>query len=160
MLAKKEEAAPAATGTTSTKEKLSFEVYQSGGEKSTPNELRELRTSRGLAVKEMVAVVQELYPKYDKTVQSKCENGDAYGVTIRKDALKVLYRHFAPELLEPKKRTRHGQHRLTCRVSARLENGTFAALQQQMQVDGYRSFQELITALVMRYIEGEADDGT
>lgn len=157
MSAKKEEAAPAATGTTSAKEITSPEVYQPGGEKSTPNELRELRTSRGLAVKEMVAVVQGLYPKYDKTVQSKCENGDAYGVTIRRDALKALYRHFAPELLEPKKQTRHGQHRLTCRISARLENSTFAALQQRMQADGYQTFQELLTALVLRYVEGDAD---
>ena len=156
MLGKKEEAAPAATGTTSAKEMLPT-GYQPGGEKSTPNELRELRTSRGLAVKEMVAVVQGLYPKYDKTVQSKCENGDAYGVTIRRDALKALYRHFAPELLEPKKRTRHGQHRLTCRISARLENRTFAALQQRMQADGYRTFQELLTALVASYLKGGTD---
>lgn len=160
MLAKKEEAVPAATGTTSAKEKNIPEVYQHDSKKSTLNELRELRTSRGLAVKEMVAVVQKVYPKYDKTVQSKCENGDAYGVTIRKDALKILYQHFAPELLEPKKQTRHGQHRLTCRISARLENSTFAALQQKMQVDGYRSFQELVTALVVRYIEGESKDET
>lgn len=157
MLGKKEEAAPGATGTTSAKEMLPT-VYQSGGDKSTPNELRELRTSRGLAVKEMVAVVQGLYPKYDKTVQSKCENGDAYGVTIRRDALKALYMHFAPELLEPKKQTRHGQHRLTCRISARLENSTFAALQQQMQADGYRTFQELLTALVASYLKGGADE--
>lgn len=156
MSAKKEEAAPGATGTTSAKEMLPT-VYQSGGDKSTPNELRELRTSRGLAVKEMVAVVQGLYPKYDKTVQSKCENRDAYGVTIRRDALKALYRHFAPELLEPKKRTRHGQHRLTCRISARLENRTFAALQQRMQADGYRTFQELLTALVASYLKGGTD---
>ena len=156
MPGKKKEAAPGATGTASAKEMLPT-VYQPGGEKSTPNELRELRTSRGLAVKEMVAVVQGLYPKYDKTVQSKCENGDAYGVTIRRDALKALYMHFAPELLEPKKQTRHGQHRLTCRISARLENSTFAALQQRMQADGYQTFQELLTALVLRYVEGDAD---
>ena len=157
MLGKKEEAVPAATGTTSAKEITSPEVYQSGGDKSTHNELMELRVGRGLPAREMVAVVQELYPKYDKTMQSKCEHGEEYGVLLRPDALKALYRHFAPELLEPRKQTRHGQHRLTCRISARLENSTFAALQQRMQADGYQTFQELLTALVLRYVEGDAD---
>lgn len=156
MSAKKEEAAPGATGTTSAKEMLPT-VYQSGGDKSTHNELMELRVGRGLPAREMVAVVQELYPKYDKTMQSKCEHGEEYGVLLRPDALKALYRHFAPELLEPRKQTRHGQHRLTCRISARLENSTFAALQQRMQADGYQTFQELLTALVLRYVEGDAD---
>lgn len=41
-------------------------------------ELRELRIEKQIPAKEMVAVVQTLYPKYDKTVQSKCENGDTY----------------------------------------------------------------------------------
>lgn len=121
---------------------------------SKSNALRELRTSRGLAVKEMVAVVQEVFPKYDKTVQSKCENGDAYGVTIRKDALKILYQHFAPELLDPQKQTRHGQHRLTCRISARLEDSAFLLLQQRMKADGYRTVQDLLTVLIRRYIDG------
>ena len=35
------------------------------------NELRALRIDLGLPAKDMVAVVQGLYPKYDKTMQSK-----------------------------------------------------------------------------------------
>lgn len=50
-------------------------------------ELRELRLSKQIPAKDMVAVVQAIYPKYDKTVQSKCENGDAYGVSLRPDAM-------------------------------------------------------------------------
>ena len=60
-------------------------------------ELRELRLSKQIPAKDMVAVVQAIYPKYDKTVQSKCENGDAYGVSLRPDAMAALYAHFAPE---------------------------------------------------------------
>ena len=63
-------------------------------------ELRELRLSKQIPAKDMVAVVQAIYPKYDKTVQSKCENGDAYGVSLRPDAMAALYAHFAPELAE------------------------------------------------------------
>ena len=156
MPGKKKEATPAATGTASAKEMLPT-VYQPSGEKSTRNELMELRVGRGLPAREMVAVVQELYPKYDKTMQSKCEHGEEYGVLLRPDALTALYSRFAPDVLEARKRSRHGKHRLTCRITARLEDALFAALQQRMQADGYQTFQELLTALVLRYVEGDAD---
>ena len=52
-------------------------------------ELRELRLSKQIPAKDMVAVVQAIYPKYDKTVQSKCENGDAYGVSLRPDSTRT-----------------------------------------------------------------------
>lgn len=45
-------------------------------------ELRELRLSKSIPAKDMVAVVQQIYPKYDKTVQSKCENGEVYPQTL------------------------------------------------------------------------------
>ena len=102
----------------------------------------------------MVAAVQALYPKYDKTVQCKCENGEAYGVTIRPDAMKALYGRFAPGRLEPPKRTRHGQHRLTCRISCRLENEDYAALQRLIQVSGCATVQNWLTSIVRKLIAG------
>lgn len=111
-------------------------------------ELRELRVTKQIPAKDMVAVVQALYPKYDKTVQSKCENGEAYGVTIRPDAMKALYERFAPERLEPPKKTRHGQHRLTCRITCRLEDDDYAALQQLIEASGCATVQEWLTGVV------------
>ncbi|MCI9038083.1 MAG: hypothetical protein HFF80_10050 [Oscillospiraceae bacterium] len=115
-------------------------------------ELRELRISKQIPAKDMVAVVQKLYPKFDKTVQSKCENGDAYGVSIRPDAMKALYERFAPERLEPPKRTRHGQHRLTCRISCRLENEDYEALQQLIAASGCATVQDWLTGIVRKLI--------
>lgn len=122
--------------------------------------LRELRISKQIPAKEMVEVVQMLYPKYDKTVQSKCENGEAYGVSLRPDALAALYAKFAPELLEAQKKSKGERHRLTCRVSGRLEDEVYAALQQHMEADGYTTTQEWVTAMALRYIrekEGNAE---
>jgi len=119
-------------------------------------ELRELRISKQIPVKDMVAVVQTLYPKYDKTIQSKCENGEAYGVSIRPDAMKALYERFAPERLEPPKRTRHGQHRLTCRISCRLENEDYEALQQLIEASGCATVQDWLTGIVRELIRMEA----
>lgn len=100
-------------------------------------ELRELRLAKQIPAKEMVAVVQELYPKYDKTVQSKCENGEAYGVSLRPDAMAALYARFAPELAAAQKAPKKDNRRLTCRISARLEDADYAALQQLVTAEGY-----------------------
>lgn len=118
-------------------------------------ELRELRVTKQIPAKDMVAVVQALYPKYNKTVQSKCENGEAYGVTIRPDAMHALYERFAPERLEPPKRTRHGQHRLTCRISCRLENEDYEALQRLIEASGCTTVQEWLTGIVRGLIGKE-----
>mgnify|MGYP003267861236 FL=1 len=101
-------------------------------------ELRELRLSKQIPAKDMVAVVQAIYPKYDKTVQSKCENGDAYGVSLRPDAMAALYSHFAPELAESRKTAKKDAHRLTCRISARLETADYEALQRLIEAELYR----------------------
>lgn len=82
-----------------------------------PNELRSLRVDLGLPAKDMVAVVQEIYPKYDKTMQSKCENGDDYGISIRPDAMKALYEKFAPGGTKASRRKKD-RHRLTGRTPA------------------------------------------
>lgn len=117
-------------------------------------ELRELRLSKQIPAKDMVAVVQQLYPKYDKTVQSKCENGEAYGVSLRPDALAALYNHFAPELAQRQKKDRH---RLTCRISARLETADYELLQQLITAEGYATTQDWLTATVRAYIAKDGD---
>ena len=123
-------------------------------------ELRELRLSKQIPAKDMVAVVQAIYPKYDKTVQSKCENGDAYGVSLRPDAMAALYSHFAPELAESRKTAKKDAHRLTCRISARLETADYEALQRLIEAEGYATTQDWLTATVRRYIAeaGETEE--
>lgn len=118
-----------------------------------PEGLKYLRTQKKVLAKDMVAVVQELYPKYDKTVQSKCENGDVYGVSLRPDAMEALYTRFAPELLsKPLKRRRADNRRLTCRISARLEKADYEALQQLIRANGYATMQDWLTDTVRRCI--------
>lgn len=119
--------------------------------------LRELRLSKQIPAKEMVAVVQQLYPKYDKTVQSKCENGEFYGVSLRPDAMTALYQHFAPEVIENRKAAKKDAHRLTCRISARLKADDYTALQQLIVASGYATMQEWLTVIVRRYIANGGD---
>lgn len=120
-------------------------------------ELRELRLAKQIPAKDMVAVVQTLYPKYDKTVQSKCENGEAYGVSLRPDALAALYDHFAPELAQARAAAKRDRHRLTCRISARLETADYELLQQLITAEGYATTQDWLTATVRAYIAKDGD---
>lgn len=121
------------------------------------DELRELRLSKQIPAKDMVAVVQQLYPKYDKTVQSKCENGEAYGVSLRPDAMAALYNRFAPELAQARTAAKKDTHRLTCRISARLETADYEALQQLVEAEGYATMQDWLTATVRAYIARDGD---
>lgn len=119
------------------------------------NALKALRVMSGATSKEMVKVVRELYPKYDKTLQSKCER-DEYGIQIKPDAYVALKEAFVGAAKSGKKVTRHGKHRLTSRIYARLTKSDFERLQLQMERDGYATVQDCVTAMVKRYLwEGE-----
>lgn len=124
------------------------------------DELRALRVTKQIPAKEMAAVVQRLYPKFDKTMLSKCEHGGEYGATIPRDALDALYAAFAPELLEASKWNRRGRHRLTSRISARIEEADYKALQRNIAADGYDTIQSWLADMVSWYnrSKGGLDD--
>ena len=112
-------------------------------------ELRELRINRQLPAKEMVEVVRDIYPKYDKTLQSKCERGDEYGIQIKTRAMDALYTRFDPEKLTKKKKD---GHKYTCRISCRLPDDQYLLLQKYTQVDGYKTMQDWLTSQVKKYL--------
>ena len=110
--------------------------------------LKKLRISKNIPAKDMVAVVKALYPKYDKTIQSKCENGDVYGVCLLPDAAEAVRDTFAPEFTG---KHRKDTHRLTCRISCRLENDVYEELQRNVKSEKYATMQDWLTDVVKRY---------
>ena len=110
--------------------------------------LKDLRTSKNIPAKEMVEVVRAIYPKYDKTVQSKCENGKLYGVELKRDAMNALIDKFAPEY----KRIRKSDgHKLKRRIGCRLEDLEYETLIKNIRADGYSTVQDWLTAVVRKY---------
>ena len=82
------------------------------------NELRRLRLKHDIPVKDMVEVVRNIYPKYDKVIQSKCEHGEDYGIQLRKHAMDALLVKYEPLLAKPsKKEQRTKGYRVQCRLS-------------------------------------------
>lgn len=125
----------------------------STAEKVKPsNPLRDLRLQSGTTAKDMVEVVQTIYPKYDKTLQSKCENGDDYGVRLMDDALAALYAHFnrqAPEEAVPQHRK--DRHNYTSRVQCRLPKNQIRLLQRLLIEDGL-TIQRWLENVIDQYI--------
>ena len=106
------------------------------------NELRTLRVKNNLPAREMVAVVRELYPRFDKPLLSKCEHGDDYGIDLREDAIEALRVHFGGNVVpEANKRTHKENRRKPVRCYCRMEKTSHAALQRAIKAKGYTTVQ-------------------
>lgn len=130
------------------------------------NELMELRVSQDIPAKDMVEVVRAIYPRFDKPLLSKCQHHELYGVDLRADAMDALREKYpaptvatpidadgADEASNPKRDT----HRLTCRISCRLEDDEYEALLRYIKADGYDTMQAWLAYTVRRYIKRRAD---
>lgn len=123
------------------------------------NELRNLRVELGLPAKDIVEIVRAIYPKYDKTMQSKCERGEEYGVILQPDAMSALRKQLDPlgKTVDKRKKDRH---RLTNRIHCRLDDTTYQVLKRKMEADGYATSQELLEDLIRDYLgKGEETRG-
>ena len=112
------------------------------------NEITQLRVKKNLSSRDMVEVVKPLYPKFDKITLSKCEHGDLYGIEIKSDALRELYRSFGQNLtIAKKKDNRRLNHHLTVRV----DDTDFELLKQNQKKHGFDTLQDCLSALIKTY---------
>ena len=114
------------------------------------NDLQILRLGKGVPAQDMVELVRKLYPKYDKTLHSKCEHGSEYGIELRADAKTALLGKYAPELL---KRHRNERRTKPKRISVRVTETVYALLQLELQQSG-QTMQEFIEAMLIKQLTG------
>ena len=138
---KKNEAAPAASGTTSGTSTTNNDTPS----EATMQGLKAYRIQHGIQAQEIVSVLREIYPGYDKTIQSKVENSDKYGISLTPAAKKAIRQKFSPN-------DHHGQHRLTKRISARLTDSKYQDLMNAIDIDGFVTVQEWLTYIVDDYL--------
>lgn len=117
------------------------------------DELRELRLARKIPAKEMVKVIQRFHPKFDKTMLSKCERGEAYGIKINRAALDALYAEFAPDMLPEVKRKRGGNHRFAKRAACRLTDDEYAAFQRIVQASDFDTMQDYLANMIRNQLK-------
>ncbi len=137
---------PAATG----RQKKSTRNSVPAGLANVKNPLKRLRMATGLPASTLVQTVQVNYPRYDKTLQSKCERTDEYGVTLCPEAMDTLIRAYAPE-------TRTNAPRIEnrtkpCRVSCRLTEAEYGLLQLLITDKGHATMQDYLHQLLIRQI--------
>lgn len=125
-------------------------------EEVKPNPLRELRVSKKLAARDMVSTVQQLYPKYDKMLQSKCER-DEYGIDLKPRAMDALLEKYAPELLEKERHQRDGRHKLKRKVMCRLTDEEYDALKKRIKEDGFDTMQAWLAFTIRRYLKSKPE---
>lgn len=106
------------------------------------NKLRELRVKHGVNARDMVGEVQKRYPKYDRTLHTKCERGDE---------MNAVCERFMPEK-KPSEARKRDFHRLTYRIYGRLTKAAYTSLQRQIKADGFASVQSWITYAVQKYL--------
>ena len=109
-----------------------------------------MREYAGCRAVDMVEVVREIYPKYDKYLHSKVENGKEYGIQLRPDATKELVQRFAPEIqAKPRKPNRRKPNR----IYARLPDALYRQkLQQHLQSTG-QTAQDFIEGLIAQFFK-------
>ncbi len=112
-------------------------------------DVKQYRTSRGLKAKDIVSVIREGYPRYDKFLHSKIENPDC-GVTLVPGAELLLTSAYGKE---PQKRRRRDERRLPCRISARIESWKLERLQQRFLCG--QTMQDFLYDLVTKVLEKE-----
>ena len=107
-------------------------VHDKAPDVKPANLLRQIEES-GVKPAEMIATVQRLYPGYEKTLHSKCKNGEKYGIMLRPDAMAAVVTRFAPELRNGLRSDRRSKPR---RVQARLSEAVYGALQRALRAKG------------------------
>lgn len=118
------------------------------------NILRQLRLDKEVPIAALVETVKESYPSYDKSLHSKCEHGDRYGIELRKDAFDSLILKFAPELMPKIRHKRNGCHNRTCRVSCRLTDDDYFDLIEKIKSDGFDTMQDFLEWQIKKYLKG------
>lgn len=108
---------------------------------------REFCEANKVMGKDMIEVVQGLYPKYDKMVHSKVVHGREYGIQLRPDAMHILLERFAPDQL---KRPRRENRTKTARIQARLPDVLYEQLQLHLKSTGGTA-QDFLESLVRQY---------
>lgn len=118
--------------------------------------VKDFREERGLMVRDIVEVMQEHYPKYDKHLHSKVERPEEYGIRLVNDAERLIEEAYAST--SPKSRKRDCR-KLPQRVQCRISKADYERLQQALKRKGYETIQAGLRDLIIMFLEGEESNG-
>lgn len=110
--------------------------------------IREFREENELSGKEVVKIIQQTYPKFNKAALSYAENFDKTGVTLTAKAKALLF-ETNPEY----KRKMGDTHKFKCRLSTRVTEEEYAQFNALREADGrFSTTQDFLKFIVMEYM--------
>ena len=118
------------------------------------NALRELRLGKEIPAADMVAIVQQRYPGYDKHLQSKAERSHHYGIRLCDDAMKDLRVKYTPAE-EPVKLPKPDKRTLPCRISCRMSVLDYNLLMDLITADGFTTTQDWLYSHLKKYLKSK-----
>lgn len=113
-------------------------------------DVKEFRLKKGLGPKELVQVVREIYPCYDRYLQSKVEHPEKYGIRLLQDAEDEIVKTYSKTADAPRKPEKR---RLRCRLTVRTTKKVYAQLQRVLKRKGFETVQAGLTHIINAYLE-------
>lgn len=161
----KKEGAPAATGTPSGgndgDRHSAISVPSPFGEVNTLLRLKPIRESTGAMAKDVALVVQNRFPKFTRQLLAQAEAYEKYGVLIHPEGMKAICDHYGISLdpveisvSTPSKPRKKPNRKLGRKLTFRMTDKDFEALQQRVQSDGFDSVQAWLYAAVTKMLGG------
>ena len=155
---KEKEDAPADTGTPSRKVLLDCSLSEFPVEVNACVHLRDVRAASGATGKQLVSVVKDAFPKFNRQLLAQLEAPEKYGAIIHPNALRLFCDAYGVEIetavktAKPRKQERRKlPHKLTVRIS----DHDFALLQLRIEKDGYGTVQSWVHAQIKKALEGD-----
>ncbi len=115
-------------------------------------QMKEFREGLNLSQRDIIDVVQESAPGFDKYLLSKVERPEKYGIRLLNEIEQTLVEAFPQTAPEPRKPDRRKNPcRLYCRVGKRM----YGQLQRALQADGFKTVQDGLVYIIGKYLEGK-----
>lgn len=115
-------------------------------------QMKEFREGRNLSQRDIIDVVQESAPGFDKYLLSKVERPEKYGIRLLNEIEQTLVEAFPQTVPEARKPDRRKNPcRLYCRVGKRM----YGQLQRALQADGFKTTQDGLVYIISKYLEGK-----
>lgn len=112
-------------------------------------DVKDFREQRSLSVKQVVEVVKESAPAFDRYLLCKVENPEKYGVRL----LDGIEQNLKDAFAQPKKPVKKDQRKKPCKLTFRLGKMKMRRLQQAAFSEGFETMQACLEHVVTSWLD-------
>ena len=109
---------------------------------------------RNIPNMDIIDTMRTAFPGFDKSLLSKCRNPRHYGIGLRREAVKMLARHFA---IAPPEAKRQPCRTKPKRIQVRLTEALYTALQRHIAQTG-QTAQEYLEGMITADLQAHTEE--